>query len=264
MTDNTDALPPLPKGGKISLSLADLAVLADTAEKYGKRDAFVQVALEWAAQANMEIERLSAARFVGESVGNRGTGQRLPSAASRHFAYCPAAPCAHSTQAPNESSARRGSSGHDATTNGLGWLGSDTWGVVEQADSSRTAAAVAEYFPGEHFALELLADGDILDLDLADGLGRDVGDLALELSGHLVDRGLLGDLLVPAGFLAFEVQAPSGDCQSSGQREGESDVRPHHIHGLVPFRSIRSTWPRIRGPKLMCTQRPNSSISWSN
>jgi len=52
--------------------------------------------------------------------------------------------------------------------------------------------------------------------------------------------------------------------EAAGQRHGCPDGRPHHIHGLVPFRSIRSTWPRIRGPKLMCTQRPNSSISWSN
>jgi hypothetical protein len=46
--------------GQIKLSLADLGVLAATARRNGTRDAFVDLAMQWAAKAHAEIERQAA------------------------------------------------------------------------------------------------------------------------------------------------------------------------------------------------------------
>lgn len=46
---------------KVMLTLADLGTLAFTADRNGTQGAFVSVAMQWAGEAQKEIERLSAA-----------------------------------------------------------------------------------------------------------------------------------------------------------------------------------------------------------
>ena len=61
-----DQLGLAPERATMRLTLADLGVLADTAERNGTMHAFPAVALQWAAGAQAEIERLRAA-LVNES-----------------------------------------------------------------------------------------------------------------------------------------------------------------------------------------------------
>ena len=45
---------------KVMVTLQDLGILASTAERNGTQDAFVEVALQWAGEANATIARLTA------------------------------------------------------------------------------------------------------------------------------------------------------------------------------------------------------------
>lgn len=89
------------------------------------------------------------------------------------------------------------------------------------------------------------------------GLGRCGAFFGLRLA-------LCGQLGAGVGQ-APRLHAGSGGQQKRGD-EGQARAQQHGgypISGRVPVRSITSAWWRGRWLKLMCTQRPNSRISWS-
>lgn len=184
-------------------------------------------------------------------------------AAARHRSYIAASSCAFNTHAPKLSSSSGVRGGQLACTSAGGCGGGTGYRRVEQPDSIRTAAAVAVNRTLNDFALDLLANGDMLDLDGVDDGCRGRGACGRSLSHQPLFVRLARFLAGLPGLQTQPVRA--GDGRRSRQRAQYGAV--HASPGLYvttpPAKCAVSTWLRGRSAtKLMCTHVP-SQINWS-
>lgn len=65
-----------PPDNKITLTLEQLGVLAETADKNGTQSAFVQVAMQWASQAHAEIGNLKSDLAAAQERAEKAEAER--------------------------------------------------------------------------------------------------------------------------------------------------------------------------------------------